>query len=149
MLSTAHGPTGAFIATKIKSPYLSLPLILATHFLQDRCPHWDVGQGLTKKKKSKRSAFLQELFFDFPLSIIVTYLFFQHGQTTINYRAWLGWFVALLPDFIEFPYLFFGWRSPILNNYACFHSWCHRSTPKVFLGLLPQIITLVLIYFLK
>lgn len=149
MLSTAHGPTGAFIATKINSPFISIPLIIASHFLQDHIPHWDVGQGLTKKKKSKKAAFLQELFFDFPLSIIVTYFFFQHGQSDINYRVWMGWFFALLPDFIEFPYLFLNWRFRPLTNFANFHSKIHRSTPKIIQGLAPQILTLILIYLLK
>ena len=73
MLSTIHGPTGALIATKIKSPFISIPLIIASHFAQDYIPHWDVGQGLTKKKKSKKAAFFQELLIDFPFSIIITY----------------------------------------------------------------------------
>ena len=149
MLSTAHGPTGAFIASKIKSPLISIPLILITHFAQDYIPHWDVGQGLTKKKKNKKDAFLQELLIDFPLSIIVTYFFFQYGQSTFNYRAWMGWFLALLPDFIEFPYLFLGWRFRPLTDFANFHSKMHHSTPKVIKGLIPQVHTLILIYLLK
>lgn len=149
MLSTVHGPTGAFIATKIKSPYISIPLIIASHFLQDRIPHWDVGQGLTKKKKSKKSAFFQELFIDFPLSIIITYFFFQFGKGEINYRAWLGWFLVLLPDFIEFPYLFLNWRFRPLTDFAAFHSKMHQSTPKVIRGLIPQILTLILIYLFR
>lgn len=149
MLSTTHGPTGAFIATKIKSPFISIPLIIVTHFIQDYIPHWDVGQGLSKKKKSKKAAFLQELLFDFPLSIIVTYFFFQHGQSAFNYRAWIGWFFALIPDFIEFPHLFLNWRFHPLIDFANFHAKIHRSTPKVIKGLIPQVLTLIAIYLLK
>lgn len=149
MLSTIHGPTGALIATKIKSPFISIPLIIASHFAQDYIPHWDVGQGLSKKKKSKKAAFFQELLIDFPFSIIITYLFFQHGQSALNYRAWIGWFLALLPDFIEFPHLFLGWRFWPLKSYASFHAKFHHSTPKVIKGLIPQVITLIVIYLLK
>jgi hypothetical protein len=53
MLSIAHGSTGALIASKIPNPFISFPIILASHFLEDRIPHWDVGQGLTEGKKKK------------------------------------------------------------------------------------------------
>ncbi len=148
MLSIAHGPTGAFIATKIPNPFISIPLILASHFLEDRIPHWDVGQGLTSQKKSKKSAFLQELFFDFPLSFLIVFVFFQMGKP-FDYRPWLGWFLGLLPDFLEFPYLFLQYRSPLMKKFAAFHSWCHRSTPNKFWGLLPQLLVLLFILLLK
>ncbi len=148
MLSIAHGPTGALIASKISNPYISIPLILASHFLEDRVPHWDVGQGLTHKKKSKKAAFLQELFFDFPFSILIVYLFFQAGRP-FDYRPWLGWFFGLLPDFIEFPYLFLNFRGPIMKKFAAFHNWCHRSTSNKFWGLLPQVLVILLILLLK
>ncbi len=148
MLSIAHGPTGSFIATKIPNPFISIPLIIAAHFLEDRVPHWDVGQGLTSKKKSKKAAFLQELFFDFPLSILIVYLFFQMGRP-FDLRPWLGWFVGLLPDFIEFPYLFLKNRHPLMQKFADFHSWCHRSTPNKFWGLLPQVLVILFILVFK
>jgi len=148
MLSIAHGSTGAFIASKIPNPYISLPLILASHFLEDSIPHWDVGQGLTSRKKCKRAAFLQELFFDFPLSILVVYLLFQVGRP-FDWRPWFGWFISLVPDFLEFPYLFLENRSVIIKKFAAFHRWSHRSTPNKFWGLLPQVLVLLLIMLVK
>lgn len=148
MLSIAHGPTGAFIASKISNPLISFPLILASHFLEDRVPHWDVGQGLTSQKKSKKMAFFQELFFDFPLSLLIIYLFFQAGRP-FDWRPWFGWFIGLLPDFIEFPYIFLQNRSPFIKKFAAFHSWTHRSTPHKFWGLLPQGLVLLAILLLK
>ncbi|SRR5258706_3722765 len=148
MLSIAHGPTGAFIASKIPNPFLSIPLVLASHFLEDRVPHWDVGQGLTKKTKSKKSAFLQELFTDFPLSILIVYLFFQIGRP-FDWHIWMGWFVGLLPDFLEFPYLFLKVRFTPIKELAAFHKWCHRSIPNKFQGLWPQAVVLIVIYLFK
>lgn len=148
MLSIAHGPTGAFIASKIPNPLISIPLIIASHFLEDRIPHWDVGQGLTSQKKSKKSAFLQELFFDFPLSVLIVYLFFQMGKP-FDLTVWVGWFFGLLPDFIEFPYLFLDNRSPLMKKFAAFHKWCHVSTPNKLWGLAPQFLVLLLILLLK
>ncbi len=148
MLSIAHGPTGAFIAAKIPNPLISIPLAIAAHYLQDRVPHWDVGQGLSKQTKSKKLAFVQELLIDFPLSILIVYLFFQHGQA-FNPNIWLGWFCGLLPDFIEFPYLFLKWRFFPLVHLDNIHKFFHRSTPNIFVGLPPQIAVLILIYLLK
>lgn len=142
MLSIVHGPTGAFIARLISNPVLSTPLILASHYLTDRVPHWDVGQGITDKKKCKTVSFFQELFFDFPLSILLTYLIFQINKP-LDYHIWFGWFVGLLPDFIEFPRLFLGKHFKILESHHRFHKWFHISTPSKFWGLLPQIILIL------
>jgi len=149
MLSIAHGTTGALIATKIPNPLISTPLILATHFLQDHISHWDFGQGLTKKIKSKKIAFFQELLIDFPLSIILVYFWFSSDLKQINSLAFYGWFIALLPDFLEFPHLFFNWRFWPLDQIAQFHNRVHNSTPEKFKGLWPQALTLLLVYLLK
>lgn len=149
MLSIVHGTTGALITSKIPNPFISIPLVLLSHYIEDRIPHWDVGQGLTHKKKSKKTAFLQELFFDFPLSIVLVYFIFQAGQPTLNWQAWLGWFVGLLPDFLEFPYLFLNMKFFPIKQLADFHSWVHRSTPNVFWGMLPQILVILLVILLK
>ncbi len=149
MLSIAHGTTGALIASKIPNPLISIPLVLLSHYIEDRIPHWDVGQGLTKKKKSKKAAFLQELFFDFPFSIVLVYLIFQAGQPTINWLAWLGWFVGLLPDFLEFPYLFLNMKFFPIKQLAKLHAFVHRSTPNKFWGMLPQILVILLVILLK
>lgn len=148
MLSIAHGTAGALIALKISSPYLSIPLVLASHYLEDRIPHWDIGQGLSSWKKTRKAAFLQELFFDFPLSILLVYLIFQIGQP-FNWRVWLGWFFGLLPDFLEFPYLFLDMKFTPIRQLAAFHSWVHRSTPDKLLGLLPQILLILSSLLLK
>ena len=148
MLSIAHGTTGAFIATKIPNPFISLPLVIASHFLEDYIPHWDVGQGLTKKVKSHKDAFLQELLTDFPASILIVYFFFQYNQP-FSWTPWIGWFFGLLPDFIEFPYLFLGWRFTPIKQLAAFHKYFHRSIPDKVRGLVPQILVIGLIYIFR
>lgn len=148
MLSIAHAATGAFIATKVGNPYLSIPLILASHFLEDYIPHWDVGQGLTKKIKSHKDAFLQELLTDFPASILLVFYFFQYGRPFSVY-PWLGWFFALLPDFLEFPYLFLNWRFTPIKQLAAFHKFFHHSIPDKVRGLIPQVLVIALIYIFR
>ncbi|OGD83550.1 hypothetical protein A2572_00380 [Candidatus Collierbacteria bacterium RIFOXYD1_FULL_40_9] len=148
MLSIAHGPSGAFIVSKISNPLVSIPLAVLIHYLQDRVPHWDVGQGLTHGLKRKSHSFIQELFLDLPLSIIITYLLFQHNKD-FNLFVWLGWFAGLLPDFIEFPRLFLKHNHPLLEWHHKFHKWFHVSIPNKFWGLLPQIATLLAITYFK
>lgn len=148
MLSIVHAATGALIATKIPNPYISAPLIIASHLLEDRVSHWDFGQGLTKKIKSKKAAFFQELLIDLPASILLVYLWFP-ASLGINYLAFYGWFIGLLPDFIEFPYLFLKLKFWPIKDITKFHNKTHHSTPKKFRGLVPQIIILLLIYLLK
>ena len=142
MLSIAHGPTGAFIAKVIPNPFISTPLILLSHYLEDHIPHWDVGQGITNAHKNKTLSFFQELLFDFPFSILLTYLLFQSGKP-FDSMIWFGWFVGLLPDFIEFPRLFLNKRLGFLELHHRFHKWFHVSTPNKLWGLLPQIILIL------
>jgi len=148
MLSITHGATGALIASKIPNPVISIPLILLSHYAEDRVPHWDVGQGLSDWKKSRKSAFFHELFFDFPLSILFIYIFFQIGHP-FDWRVWLGWFVALLPDFLEFPYLFLDIKFTPLKQLAALHKRSHHSTSNKFWGLLPQILVILLVILFK
>ncbi|HOX95863.1 MAG TPA: hypothetical protein PLI45_00565 [Candidatus Woesebacteria bacterium] len=148
MLSIAHGTTGAFIASKIPNPLISIPLVLLSHYIEDRIPHWDVGQGLSGWKKSRKAAFLQELFFDFPLSFALVYIIFQNGHP-LNWHIWLGWFVGLLPDFLEFPYLFLDMKFTPIRQFAKLHAWVHRSTPNKLWGLLPQVLVILLVLLLK
>lgn len=149
MLSIAHAPTGALIATKIPNPLISVPLIVLAHLLEDRVPHWDVGTGMGTGEKKKTAAFYQELLFDFPGSILLVYFFFQAGRPEINWLAWLGWFAGLLPDFLEFPTVFLKYNPPFLAKFSRIHEYFHRSTSDKFRGLLPQLIVILLVYFLK
>jgi len=149
MLSIAHAPTGALIATKIPNPIISLPLVLLSHYLEDRVPHWDVGVGMNKGPERKRTAFFQELLIDGPLSVLLVYFFFQYGHTEFVWRAWLGWFIGLLPDFLEFPINFLGIKVYPLNKLSGLHHWFHRSTTNKFWGLLPQFIVILIVYSLR
>lgn len=148
MLSVSHGLTGAFIASKIPNPYIAVPLTIASHYLEDYIPHWDVGQGLTKKAKSPKAAFLQELFFDFPLSLILVFLFFQLGKP-FDPLPWIGWFIGILPDFLEAPKNFLGYEPSFLKPLNQFHHHFHRSTPDKFKGLWPQVLVILLIYLFR
>lgn len=148
MLSIAHGPTGAFIASKIPNPFVSAPLAVLAHLLEDRVPHWDVGRGMNHGLKTKKQAFLEELFFDFPLSILLTYLFFQVGKP-FDWHIWLGWFCGLLPDFLEFPSNFMNLHFKPLDDFKKIHEFFHVSTEHIAWGLIPQLLVIFTIYLLR
>lgn len=148
MLSVSHVATGALIATKVTNPFLSIPLILASHYLEDWIPHWDVGTGLSNGTRSRTAAFVLELF-DLAASVALVYFFWQHSEATLQIHAWMGAFVGLVPDFIEAPRNFLKiepWFFKPLNQ---FHHGFHNSTPNMLIGLAPQILLLVVIWFLR
>ncbi len=148
MLSISHALTGAFIASKLPHPALYIPLTLATHYLEDWIPHWDVGTGLSSGMRKIKTAFLLELI-DLAISIVVVYLFWQAGQTKIQYHVWIGAFTSLIPDFLEAPRNFLEWEPFFLKPFNKFHSCFHHSVTNKVLGLTPQIVTVGLILLLK
>jgi hypothetical protein len=144
MLSLAHTATGAFIATVIPNPLISTPLIIASHYIEDMIPHWDVGTGLSSGKKKKSDAFKHEVI-DMAVSLIFVYLIFQLKHTQVNFAAWYGAFVALIPDFLEAPKNFWGLDIPLIRPLNRFHHKVHHSIPRVVSGLIPQFIVLIVI----
>src|SRR5690349_18002835 len=102
MLSISHALTGAFIATKVHNPILAIPLVLASHYLEDWILHWDVGTGLSNGTRKKSTAIFLEVF-DLLISFVLVYAWFQAGKPSLNFDAWLGAFFGLLPDFVEAP----------------------------------------------
>ncbi|NCN82448.1 MAG: hypothetical protein GW947_00625 [Candidatus Pacebacteria bacterium] len=147
MLSLAHATTGAFVAAKLGHPLLYIPVAIGLHYLEDWVPHWDVGTGLSNGTRKKKTAFKLE-FVDLALSAGLIYLLWQQGQP-LNYHIWLGAFFGLLPDFLEAPRNFLGWEPAFLKPINNFHGKFHHSIPHMFYGLVPQIITLLAIGFLK
>lgn len=148
MLSISHALTGAFISSKIPNPFISTPLILASHYLEDWILHWDVGTGLTNGSRKRRDAMLLEIG-DMILAFILIILFFQTGKSTIQYTIWYGAFVGLLPDFVEAPRNFLHWNPWFLKPFNAFHHMMHHSTPNMILGLLPQFIVILAIFLLR
>ncbi len=152
MLSIAHALTGAAIATNIHNPYISIPLILASHYILDAVPHWDAGTGLGNGTKSVKLAILHEIP-DLALASILTLLFFPLPNQTPSTiyqivklpQVW-GAFISLLPDFLETPRNFLHWEPKWLSPINRFHHSFHNSTPHMLNGLTPQFLLLILIW---
>lgn len=155
MLSISHAATGAFIAVKIGNPYLAIPLILLSHYLEDAVPHWDVGTGMTKGLKSPQAALRHE-FFDLALAGILVLVFFppsSYHLTSISYllkepQVW-GSLLGLLPDFLEAPRNFWKSEPAWLRPLNQFHHGFHHSIPRVLDGLAPQFILLVVLWIFR
>jgi hypothetical protein len=148
MLSLAHTATGAFIATVIPNPFISTPLILISHYIEDKIPHWDVGTGISSGRKKKSDALKHEVI-DLILSAIFLYFVFQFKSPTLNFNAAYGAFIALIPDFIEAPENFLHLDLPILRPFNKFHHTFHHSIPNKLKGLAPQFLLLIVIALLS
>jgi hypothetical protein len=148
MLSISHVTTAAFIASKVSNPILAVPLIFASHYLEDWIPHWDVGTGLSNGKRKKRDAIILEIG-ELMLSAIIVYVFWPgaHGQDVT--WIYIGGLIGLVPDFLEAPRNFLKYEPSWLKPINEFHGQFHHSIPNMFWGLLPQVILLVVIFLLK
>jgi hypothetical protein len=151
MLSISHAATGAVLAAKIQNPLLFIPIVLASHYIEDYILHWDVGTGLTNGTRKKEHAFAMELI-DLLLAGVIVLAMYPisplHGIQQFFTGQWMGLipyfgaFVGLLPDFIEAPRNFFQWNPVFLRPFNTFHHAVHRSTPDMMKGLWPQIVLL-------
>ena len=148
MLSISHALTGALIATKIENPVFSIPLVLASHYVEDWILHWDVGTGLSNGSRKIHTAMFLEVF-DLLIAAGLVYFWFQSGHTQLSMAAWYGAFFGLLPDFLEAPRNFLHYNPWWLKPFNDFHHGFHHSTPNMILGLLPQIAVIALIFFLR
>ncbi len=148
MLSISHSVTGAFIATKLPHPLLYIPLIFASHYLEDWIPHWDVGTGLSNGTRKRKTAMYLELG-ELVVSLLLIYFFWQFGTAHINFNAWIGAFFGLIPDFIEAPRNFLKWEPAIIKPLNKLHGMFHHSTPNMVFGLLPQIVVVATVFVLR
>lgn len=148
MLSISHSLTGAFIASKLPHPLLYVPLTLATHYLEDWIPHWDVGTGLSNGKRKKSTAILLEGV-ELMIAVALIYSFWKEASTASLVHIWAGAFTGLVPDFLESPRNFLHWEPKWLKPLNEFHGKFHHSTPIMWLGLLPQIILVAVIWGLR
>jgi hypothetical protein len=148
MLSISHSLTGAFLAVTLQNPVLYTPAIFASHYLEDWIPHWDVGTGLTKGTRKRQDAIIME-FGELAITGVLLYFFFQHGQSGINWLAWIGGFVALIPDFLEAPRNFLKWEPDLIKPLNNLHAYFHHSTPNMVVGLTPQIALWIAIWLMR
>jgi hypothetical protein len=150
MLSVTHALTGSFIASKLPNPLLYIPITLICHYFEDWIPHWDLGTGITSKKRKKYSALFMESF-DLLLTGILIYYFWPAANSTLDmqFHIWFAALIGISPDLIEGPRNFFNIKTPWIEPINKFHDNIHQSIIQPIAGLLPQIVIVLLVYFLK
>lgn len=146
MLSISHALTGAFIAYKLPNPILYIPLVLASHYIEDWILHWDVGTGLSNGSRKRSTAFFLELI-DLAIAGILVLVLFRTDPLSLlpAPHVLFGAFLGLLPDFLEAPRNFIAYNPPWLKPLNDFHHNFHHSTPNMLMGLLPQAVVLTII----
>ncbi|MBI5613377.1 hypothetical protein HY947_00460 [Candidatus Gottesmanbacteria bacterium] len=102
MTSTAHTLVGGAIASAIPNPYLAIPLILASHFLMDSIPHWDMGTNWRNRSKRETGALaITETL----MGITIAYSLYQ-GKVETSFLV-LAIIASILPDWLETPWYIF------------------------------------------
>jgi hypothetical protein len=103
MTATGHALIGAAIATKISNPLLALPLILVSHLLGDKLPHWD---AMVNHNGRGQAEIISQTVIDVLLSFsLVLGIFVWYGKMDPAYM-FIAAFVSQLPDWLEIPHLF-------------------------------------------
>lgn len=152
MLSISHALTGAFIAVKVGNPYLAIPLILLSHYLEDAIPHWDAGTGLGNGSKTRQKALIHGSI-DLALAGILVLMFYPTTILPFNNFVTLpaiyGAFFGLFPDFLEAPRNFLKYEPFFLKPINSFHHSFHHSIPRMIDGLVPQFLLLILLWYFK
>jgi hypothetical protein len=156
MLSISHAATGAVIASRVSNPFLSIPLILASHYLEDMIAHWDAGTGLGKGLKTRQAA-LRDGLIDLVLAGLIVLAFYPSAFPVIrnssfvirDYTPIWGAFVGLVPDFLEAPRNFLKYEPWFLRAVNRFHGLFHHSIPRVLDGLAPQLLLLIILWLLR
>ncbi len=148
MLSIPHTLTGAFIASRLPHPALYIPLTLGMHYLQDWIPHWDVGTGLSSGKRKRSTAIILELV-ELGVSAYLVHLFFVSSNPDLSLHIWAGALTGIVPDLLESPRNFLKWEPFFLKPINSFHAMFHHSTPSMVIGLLPQVVLVAVLWFLR
>lgn len=144
MLETPHVIVGAAIATKVVHPALAIPLAFGSHFLLEKIPHWNPHLNTETEKYGKptrRST--QIVILDTTLALTAGFFIASRvlpdtGHALTILAACLA---AALPDIVEGPYFFLGYRSKLIKRWIKFQKSIQVDTNLV-PGLLTQVATI-------
>lgn len=143
MLELPHTLVGIAIATKLNNPALSLPLAFTSHFALDFIPHWNphLNQEINKHgriTKLTTAIVIIDVVISLVAGLAIAYMNAQDIESFITII--FGGFLAVLPDVVEAPYYFFGFRSLIIARWVRFQTNLQCNIP-----LLPGVLTQLII----
>ena len=130
MLETPHALVGMVIAAAIPNPLVSLPLALLSHFVVDMLPHWNW-------EPDTRPLSLLGIILDLILLEILTVYFVAHSSQPLTLAT--GSFLAILPDLLEAPHIFFGFHNKYLQKLYDFQKSIQNKATVV-PGILTQLL---------
>ena len=142
MTASAHAVIGAAIVAKIPDLRISLPLALLSHFVGDMPDHWDAGEHW-QKIGLKKVAFGATL--DLAIGYIIIALSFVWWLKLDPVNIFLGAIIAQLPDYLEIPYFFLGWRGVPWKWVNDVQLIFHKKLPQIYLTATHQIILIAII----
>ena len=148
MLETPHALLGAAIAVKLGNPALSIPLALASHFILEKVPHWNphlYGEMEKFGKPSPKSTAIAIVDSAVALTCGSLIAFSQLPNLGMTLTILFSAFAAVLPDVIEAPYLYLGYKKPWLKKYILWQRSI-QAEAKPFWGLFTQVLTVLAVF---
>lgn len=133
MYSPVHATAGLCIALAAPSPWVGIPLAIASHYLLDAVPHGDSGLGawMTFNKGVRRIIAVE--FFDLgAAALMVSFLISMHPEQSPWYLL-AGAIGGILPDllwgarFVLDRIGRFRFISHILHVHDQIHAWGHAK----------------------
>lgn len=109
MTLTAHSLVAAAIVSKISNPVIGLPLVLISHLILDKVPHWDV---MTNKNKTHRKIAVETVL-DILLGFALAGAFWLLRPGIDPVYFFTAILVAQSPDLLEAPYIFPKFKNPV------------------------------------
>ena len=141
MTATTHALVGAAITSKFPNLW-GLVLAFLVHFPLDFIPHWDTNTN--GRNHSRISIFIATVF-DVLLALGSVWYFF--GRVIPQTLLLASVIVSQLPDWLSAPYLFLDINLFPFHSVYEFQARLHHKLPFP-LGLLPQIILILFVFFL-
>ncbi len=151
MIATPHILIGAMIGAKIKKIGWVIILALLSHFILDRIPHWDYGNGILEKafknkKYKKIFIFSSKVFLDILIGLSIVFLIiWQKDKLEINYLifVFIGICASVFPDFLTVIARLFP-KMKLSKKYIKFHIEIMHSPKHIkkptFLGVSTQVL---------
>ena len=107
MTATAHALVAGAIYRAIPNPVIAIPLAIASHFIMDAVPHWDIGTSWRARSKKMTGVFA---ILETVLGITLAYFLFQGKGDSVPLIATI--IASELPDWLEAPwYIFFAHQN--------------------------------------
>lgn len=145
MLETPHVIVASAIAIKTGNPFLALGFALISHFVLDEVPHWNphitTKEGDVKviDRRSMKIIIADSTLALISGSVIALSALPDHKKMALVLACS---FMAILPDLVEAPYIFLGYRKKFLKKWLSFQKK-HQFNTNIIWGLTVQVLTII------